>query len=184
MLREAIAAGSALGQQAAPLMERGQLVPDDLLIEIVRERLSRPDSGAGYLLDGFPRTVNQAQAFARMYDGQSQAAPPFVFLFELSRDEILRRLSGRRMCPSCQTTYHLYSNPPRVPGVCDKDGEALVQRDDDKETAVARRLEEYESRTAPLVSFYDQTARFHRIDAASAVDDVFAQIMKSLGRAS
>jgi adenylate kinase len=180
MLREAVAADTALGRQAAPLMERGQLVPDDLLIGIVTERLGRADAQAGYLLDGFPRTVAQAEAFARL----NARADNHVFLFVLPQAEILRRLSGRRLCPVCQSTYHVYSNPPRVDGKCDREGAALIQRDDDKEGAVARRLEEYESRTAPLVDFYGHGTRFHRVDAARSVDEVYAEIVERLGAAS
>lgn len=178
MLRDAVAAGTPLGRQAAPLMERGELVPDELLIRIVRERLGRPDAAAGYVLDGFPRTLQQAEAFSKM-DAVS-AGLSQVFLFQLPKAEVLRRLSGRRWCPVCQSTYHVDSNPPTVPGRCDVEGAQLIQRDDDAESAVARRLEEYETRTAPLVKFYDRSTRFHRVDASRGVGEVFADLVGRL----
>ncbi len=179
MLREAVANRTGVGRKAAPLMEKGELVPDDLLIEIVRERLGMADAASGYLLDGFPRTLAQAQALVGMAGGNPSEG--HVFLFELPRAEVLQRLSGRRLCPVCQSTYHVDSNPPRIAGRCDRDGAELIQRDDDKEAAVAKRLEEYELRTAPLVAFYRGRPGFHRVDAARTVDAVYRHIVSQLG---
>lgn len=172
MLRDAIARGTPLGLQAGPLMEKGGLVPDDLLIGIIQERLLQPDCQNGYILDGFPRTLRQAEGFQHMVGGD-QTSEVLVFSVEVPRDELLQRLSGRRWCPTCQTTYHLQNNPPRVEGRCDLDGTALVQREDDKETAVRRRLAEYDDRTAPLIEYYRKRARFHRVDGYRPVDVVF-----------
>ncbi|MGE0456323.1 MAG: adenylate kinase [Vicinamibacteria bacterium] len=179
MLREAIAGGTPLGKQAGPLMEKGGLVPDELLIGLIDERLARPDCRPGYILDGFPRTLGQAQGFeARLGDGGSSGF--VVFNFEVPRAELLRRLSGRRWCPGCQATFHVSNNPPRKQGVCDRCGTALIQREDDKETAVARRLREYDERTAPLIGYYGSRAGYRQIDGNRAVDVVFAELRGGL----
>jgi adenylate kinase len=175
MLRDAIARETPLGRQAGPLMEKGGLVPDDLLIGIIQERILEPDCRAGYILDGFPRTLAQAEGFEGMVGGDV-TADVHVFSVEVPRDELLKRLSGRRWCPTCQTTYHVVNNPPRVEGRCDRDGTALVQREDDKETAVRRRLSEYDQRTAPLIEYYRERARFHRVDGYRPVDTVFQDL--------
>jgi adenylate kinase len=175
MLRDAIARGTPLGQQAGPLMEKGGLVPDDLLVGIIQERILEPDCRAGFILDGFPRTIAQAEGFEGMVGGDV-TADVHVFSVEVPREELLKRLSGRRWCPVCQTTYHVYNNPPRVEGRCDREGAQLVQREDDKETAVRRRLAEYDQRTAPLIEYYRARARFHRVDGYRPVDIVFEDL--------
>jgi adenylate kinase len=180
MLREAIAAGTALGRQAGPLMEKGGLVPDDLLIALIQERLVGGDTARGYILDGFPRTMRQAQGFETMMGGDV-TAEVFVFNVDVPRDELLRRLSGRRWCPTCQATYHIYNNPPRVPGRCDRDNSALIQREDDKEVAVARRLSDYDAATAPLIDWYRTRARFFDIDGYRPVDHVFRDLEGIIG---
>ena len=172
ILREAIARETPLGKQAAPLMEKGGLVPDEILIGIIQERILEPDCRAGYILDGFPRTIRQAEGFEGMAGGDI-TADVHVFHVEVPREELLKRLSGRRWCPRCQTTYHMIHNPPQVEGRCDRDGAALVQREDDKETAVRRRLLEYEERTWPLIEYYRERARFYRVDGHRPVDAVF-----------
>jgi adenylate kinase len=176
ILRDAIAAGTPLGQQAGPLMEKGGLVPDELLIGIVQERILQPDCRAGYIFDGFPRTLRQAEGFEGMVGGDLTATM-LIFNVDVPRGELLRRLSGRRWCPKCQATYHLEANPPREDSRCDRDGTPLIQREDDKETAVARRLAEYDQRTAPLIEYYRGRARFHTVDGHRAVDAVFAELV-------
>jgi len=179
MLREAIAAGTPLGREAAPIMERGELVTDELLVGIVRERLARPDTGFGYILDGFPRTVRQAEGLAEM-DAEVRQGRFVVINFEVPRAELLRRLSGRRLCPKCQATYHVDNNRPSRDLACDNDGAALIQREDDKEQAVSRRLAEYEQRTAPLIDYYRQRASFHEVDGHKAVEAVFGRLTDML----
>jgi adenylate kinase len=175
MLREAIARGTPLGRKVAPLMEKGGLVPDDLLIALISERLQQPDCAKGYILDGFPRTLPQAERLTTMVQGQA-TADYVVFDVEVPRQELLLRLSGRRWCPTCQSTYHMTYNLPKKDSLCDRDGTALIQREDDKEVAVARRLAEYDERTAPLVDYYRQRSRFNRIDGHRNVDRVFEDL--------
>jgi adenylate kinase len=176
MLRDAIARGTALGKQAAPLIEKGQLVPDDLLIGMIGERLHGSDCAHGYILDGFPRTLNQAKAFTEMVDGNGEDAEFLVLQVEVPREELLRRLSGRRWCPKCQATYHVDNNPPKSEGVCDRDGSPVIQREDDKEAAVERRLRDYDKLTAPLVEYYRGRSRFHEVNGHKAPDVVFAEL--------
>lgn len=178
MLRDAIAQGTPLGKQAAPFIDRGGLVPDDLLIGMVGERIGRDDCKDGFILDGFPRTLLQAEGLEQMRGG---AASGFVvFDIEVPREELLRRLSGRRLCPTCQATYHLQTNPPRSAGVCDRDGSPLVQREDDKEAAVALRLSEYDARTRPLIAYFRARSRFHTIDGYRPRDVVFGELQQHL----
>jgi len=182
MLREAIASGTPLGKQAEPLMGRGNLVPDDLLIALVRERTTREDCARGFVLDGFPRTVRQAEGLAQMSDGE--VSDWTVFSVEVPREELLRRLSGRRWCPRCQATHHLTSDPPKMDGVCDNDGEPLVQRDDDREEVVARRLQQYAARTEPLIGYYRERADMVEIDGNRPMEAVFADLKKHVGVAA
>ena len=181
MLRDAIAAGTALGRVAGPLMEKGGLVPDDLLNGIIEERLCQPDAARGYILDGFPRTLRQAEGFETMTRGDLTERV-FVINVEVPRPELLKRLSGRRWCPHCQSTYHVENNPPKDDSLCDKDRTLLIQREDDKETAVARRLAEYDERTAPLIEYYRGRSRFFTVDGHRPPDAVFAELKGIVGR--
>jgi adenylate kinase len=181
MLREAIAAGTALGRVAGPLMEKGGLVPDDLLIGLMEERLGQPDCAKGYILDGFPRTLRQAEGFEHMKRGDV-THEMYVFNVEVPREELLRRLSGRRWCPHCQSTYHVDNNPPKDDSLCDKDRTLLIQREDDKETAVARRLAEYDERTAPLIDYYRERSRFYTVNGYRPPDAVFADLKSLVGK--
>ena len=179
ILREAIARGTALGRQAEPWVEQGGLVPDELLIGIIRERVLQPDCDPGYILDGFPRTIVQAEGFESMV-GHGRASDLIVLSVQVPREELLKRLSGRRWCPSCQATYHVDNSRPRVDALCDRDGTQLIQREDDKETAVARRLTEYDRRTEPLIDFYRERARFRSIDGDRSVDAVFRDVQQAV----
>ena len=151
MLRAAVKAGSPLGRQAKKFMDAGALVPDDVIIGLVKERIKQPDSARGFLFDGFPRTIPQADAL-------KSAGVNLDYVVELNVDdaEIIKRLSGRRVHPASGRTYHVAFNPPRVPGKDDATGDVLIQRDDDKEETVRKRLEVYHSQTKPLVAYYSK----------------------------
>jgi adenylate kinase len=178
MLRDAIAKKTKLGSEASPLMEKGHLVPDDLLVKMIAERTSEKDCSLGYVLDGFPRTLPQAKGLEQMPGGDPRGF--IVFDFEVPRPVLMERLSGRRWCPKCQATFHVVNDPPRKPGVCDKCGTKLVQRDDDRETVVAERLREYDERTFPLIEYYGARARVVRIDGNRLQDQVFQDLLQAV----
>ena len=179
MLRAAIARGTPLGIQVHPYMEAGSLVPDHLLVALVRERIAEPDCGCGFVLDGFPRTLPQARGLEEMTGGDPRAW--VVFDFEVPRPVLMRRLSGRRWCPSCQATYHLVNDPPKRDGLCDACGAGLVQREDDRESVVAKRLQEYDERTFPLIEYYRTRARMVPVDGDRPMDVVFRDLLDAVG---
>jgi len=173
MLRTAIAKDTAFGRKVHPVVETGDLVPDDLLVALVRERIAEPDCDRGFVLDGFPRTLPQARGLEEMI---CEPRGRVVFDFEVPRPVLMRRLSGRRWCPSCQATFHLVNDPPRREGVCDVCGTPLLQREDDHETVVAKRLQEYDERKLPLVEYYRTRGRTVRIDGDRPMDVVFRDL--------
>jgi adenylate kinase len=153
MLRDAAAAGTPLGREAKGYMDKGALVPDDVIIRMIAERLRRPDAGRGFLLDGFPRTIAQAEGLEHLLKDLGQPLERVVY-FDVSEPELLRRLTGRRVCRACQTAFHLVSAPPTRAGVCDRCGGQLYQREDDSEATVRHRLGVYARQTAPLLDWY------------------------------
>jgi adenylate kinase len=153
MLREAAAAGTSLGLEAKRYMDTGALVPDDVIIRMIAERLRQPDARRGFLLDGFPRTIAQAEGLERLLKDMDQPLERVVY-FDVSEPELLRRLTGRRVCRACQTAFHLVSAPPKTSGVCDRCGGELYQRADDSEATVLNRLAVYARQTAPLLDWY------------------------------
>jgi len=155
MLREAVAAGTPLGREAKGYMDQGALVPDDVIIRMMGERLGKADAGRGFILDGFPRTIAQAEALAKLLKDLGQTLDTVIY-FDVSEPELLRRLTGRRVCRACGHSYHMTSNPPKRAGVCDQCGGELYQRDDDAETTVRKRLDVYQRQTAPLLDYYRQ----------------------------
>jgi adenylate kinase len=183
MLRVAVKAGSPLGIKAKHFMDSGELVPDDLIINLVKERLTEPDCINGYLFDGFPRTIPQAEAMK-----QAGVAIDYVVEIDVPFDEIIVRMSGRRVHPASGRTYHVKFNPPKVEGKDDATGEPLVQRDDDREETVRKRLAVYHQQTEPLVNFYSEWAasgqagapQVHRIDGMGAVEEVRDRIFAAL----
>ena len=179
MLREAVKNGSELGKAARGYMERGELVPDDLICKMIIEKLLEGNTEAGFILDGFPRTQPQAEALDRELEelGRSLTA---ALLFEVSEDEVLTRLSGRRVCVKNGHNYHVKYNRPKHEDRCDLDGSRLIQRDDDREDSVRRRLAEYREKTEPLIGYYEDQALLRRIDAARTADDVRDQIRATL----
>jgi adenylate kinase len=180
MLREALAAGTALGQEAKRFMDQGALVPDEVIIGLMRERLEKPDAAKGFILDGFPRTIAQAEALARLLKDAGQSLDAVIF-FEVSEPELLRRLTGRRVCSQCQTTYHLVSAPPKKAGVCDRCGGELYQREDDSEETVRRRLEVYARQTAPLLDYYRQRSLLTIVPGEGPIESIRQAIRRAVG---
>jgi len=183
MLRAAVKAGTALGVAAKKVMDAGQLVSDDIIIGLVRERLKEPDCGNGYLFDGFPRTIAQAEAMRH-----SGVDLDFVLEIDVDPNEIIRRMSGRRVHPGSGRSYHVKFNPPKVAGKDDVTGEPLIQRDDDKEETVRKRLEVYKQQTRPLVEYYSKWAaqgdarapKYRRIPGVGSVDEIRNRALAAL----
>lgn len=164
-----------LGKLAKSYMDRGDLVPDDVTIRMVEDRLQQPDCAHGAIMDGFPRNLNQATAFDKLTEpyGGVRVAP----LIQVDDDETIRRITGRRSCRTCGAVYHIIYNPPKVEGVCDIDGGELYQRDDDKEETVRNRLFVYYKQTAPLIGYYFAKGILHEIDGSQSIEDVQRALM-------
>jgi adenylate kinase len=177
MLRENIAKGTPLGAKAKPLMERGELVPDSLVLKMVAARIERPDCSHGFVFDGFPRTVAQAQYLGELLK-QHGFRQPVVIHFAIDPALLMRRITGRRMCKVGGEIYNLFERPPRVQGKCDIDGGELEQRPDDREEVVAPRLLAYQKQTAPLVAYYRRLGRLREVDAAKSVDEVARRVLE------
>ncbi|HKN07140.1 MAG TPA: adenylate kinase [Thermoplasmata archaeon] len=175
MLRAAAAARTPLGLEADGHIRAGRLVPDDLVLRILHERLNQPDARGGYLLDGFPRNLAQAEALGTF------AEVDRVISFDISPDLLVRRLSDRRLCPKCQSVYNVSSKPPKVADRCDHDGTALIQRPDDRPEAVTTRLKVYAEQTAPLLEYYRKRGLLRGIDASGTPDEVAARLRRALG---
>lgn len=182
ILREAVDAGTPLGDQAHKFMARGELVPDDVIIDIVEERLRQADCAPGWLLDGFPRTLAQAQALDAMIE-RMRCRLNLVVLLEVSPDEVVARNSFRRSCPVCGATYHLKSRPPREDMVCDECRVALVHREDDKEEVIRRRIGVYMEQTSPLIEFYRAKGLLQSVDGHLTMDEVTREILDLVERA-
>ena len=181
MLREHISKGTPLGLKAKPIMARGELVPDSLVLKMVADRIDREDCYHGFVFDGFPRTVTQAKYLGELLK-QHGLNQPFVIHMVIGRSALLKRLTGRRTCKVGGEIYNIYDRPPKVEGVCDKDGGELLQRPDDTEEVVAPRLHAYEKQTAPLVSFYRRLNSLDDIDATKSVEEVQQQVADSVER--
>lgn len=177
--RLAMKLGTPIGIKAKEYIDRGDLVPDDITIGIVEERLQQPDCKKGFLLDGFPRTLAQAEALDQILGRLSMSLDHVVDL-KVDRDRLLARITGRRICKTCGATYHLVFNPPKVEGICDKDGGELYQRADDNEESVATRLDEYSNKTAPLLSFYENKDLLRQIDGEQDIHQVSEDLVSLL----
>jgi len=171
MLREAVAAGTPLGREAKRIMESGALVPDNVMIGLIAERLRQPDAANGFILDGFPRTIAQAEALDRLLKDLGQKLDGVLF-FEVSEPELLRRLTGRRLCRQCQTAFHVASAPPAREGICDRCGGELYQREDDSEATVRNRLGVYNRQTAPLLDYYRERGLLTPINGEGAIGTI------------
>lgn len=172
LLREAVKNQTPLGKKAKEYMDRGELVPDELIVQLIEETM--PKDG-NVILDGFPRTVNQALALEEMLKGKGEKILKVLF-FDVPDEVIVDRLSGRRVCSKCGAVYHVKYNPPKVEGVCDLCGGTLVQRDDDKEEVVRKRLEVYRKQTQPLIEFYQEKGIIYKLDAGKGVEELFEEV--------
>lgn len=179
IFRAAVKNGTPLGLKAKEYMNKGELVPDEIVVGIVRERITQPDCEEGFLLDGFPRTVAQAEALNETLSAKDQEIDS-VILLEVIDDAIVKRLTARRICRSCGATYNTATGPAKVDGVCDKCGAELYQRDDDTEATVSNRLSVYHKETSPLIEFYQKSGKLLTVDGMMPVDKVFAEIKNRL----
>lgn len=182
MLRDAIARGTELGRLARPIMERGELVSDGLVLGMVEERLSQPDSAGGVVLDGFPRTVPQAERLDAILE-RLGFGKPLVIDLDVAHDALIRRLSGRWTCSVGGEIYSIYDAPPKVPGICDRDGGKLVQRADDRAEVVAERLKAYDSKTKPLEDYYRRRGVLEVLDGSGSMEEVSRALAAILERA-
>ncbi len=181
ILRKAVREGTDLGKLAGPLMASGAYVPDELVIGIVEERLKEQDCAQGFILDGFPRTIPQAEALERMLDKLGKQLEAVVSL-EVPHEKLIERGSGRRSCPTCGSIYHVYQSPPKRSGFCDKDGAGLIQREDDKAEVIEKRLVKYDTETAPLKQFYAQRGLLKSIDGVGPPEGIYEELKKAVGR--
>jgi adenylate kinase len=179
ILRAAVRDETELGRTAKQYMDRGDLVPDDVIVDVIAERVDSPEARDGFILDGFPRTMPQAEALDRKLEELGRAVPA-VLLIDVSDDEVMRRLGGRRTCEENGHVFHVEFNPPKQDGVCDLDGSELLVRDDDKPEVIRNRLEQYHAKTEPLVDYYNQRSVLRRIDGAAAPDEAADAIRRTL----
>lgn len=180
MFREAVKQETSLGREAKRFMDKGDLVPDEITIGIVRERLSQDDCAQGFILDGFPRTVPQAESLERTLADLCRKLDRVIYI-HVSHDELVKRLTGRRICKQCGAPYHILFNPPQREGICDKCGGELHQRPDDNEETVSNRLDINFKQTRPLLDFYAQKKLLVKIDGEQSIEEVFKDTMVSVG---
>ncbi len=183
ILRSAVKNQTQMGLEAKKYMDAGELVPDSVVIGIVKDRLQEPDTAKGFLMDGFPRTIPQAEALDKALETLDRAISKTVVLL-VEEDLLIKRLTGRRICRSCQAPFHIYFNTAKVEGVCDACGGELYQRDDDTEATVRNRLEVYRAQTEPLIGYYDNQGVVARVDGAQLPDKTFDDIRAALGPAA
>ena len=179
ILRAAVKEQTPLGVEAQGYMDQGQLVPDEVVVGIVRERLIASDCNGGFILDGFPRTLPQAEALDVTLQEMKREID-HVISVDVNNEELLKRLTGRRTCRTCGTMYHLMFNPPKKDGICDQCGGELYQRDDDQEATIRARLQVYEEQTAPLIAYYREKGLLRAIDGMGAIEKIFGEIVKAI----
>lgn len=180
LLRAAVAAGTPLGKEAKSYMNKGALVPDSVVLGMVEERLKQDDAKKGYILDGFPRNTRQAEELDRMLDSLKMPLNAALSV-DVPFDDLMKRLTGRRTCRSCGQMYNVYFNPPKENGKCDKCGSELFQRDDDKEETIKKRLEVYNSQTAPLIEYYGKKNILKTVSGTGGIDEIFDKVCNALG---
>jgi adenylate kinase len=182
LLRANVSQGTALGKLAKSVLDKGELVSDELVNDMVAERLKASDTVSGYILDGFPRTLGQADWLDGHLSATGNKLPVIAVSIQVGYNQLLRRITGRRSCPVCKSIYNIYLQPPRVDELCDLDGTPLVRRSDDTEEVFERRMREYESQTAPVVEHYRALGRFEVVDGEQPVSAVTAEVMKAVVR--
>ncbi len=180
MLREAVKAGSDLGRQVKAIMEKGGLVPDETVVALFQDRAAQSDAVSGFILDGFPRNVEQAEALRKILE-QDGGLIDHVVSIEVPEEELVRRLSGRRTCRGCQNLYHVESNPPATAGQCDGCGAELFQRADDNEKTIRERFRVYANKTEPLVDYYEKAGLLRRVAGTGTVDQIFTAVCARIG---
>lgn len=180
IFRANIKQGTELGKKAKTYMDAGELVPDELVCDLVVDRIQQDDCTEGFILDGFPRTIPQAEALTNALNAIEQKME-YALNIDVPDENIIHRMAGRRACVGCGATYHVEFNPPKVQDVCDACGEALVLRDDDKPETVMNRLNVYHEQTKPLIDYYEKQGIVHTIDGTQTMDQVFSDIRKILG---
>lgn len=181
IFRANIKNNTELGQKAKTYMDKGELVPDELVVDLIMDRFKEADCVNGYVLDGFPRTISQAEALDKALAANNEAVD-FAINVEVPDENIINRMSGRRACVGCGATYHIQFNAPKVEGVCDTCGEKLILRDDDKPETVKNRLSVYHEQTQPLIDYYSKKGVLAEVDGTQAMDDVFNAIVNVLGK--
>ena len=181
IFRAALKEGTPMGLKAKTYMDKGELVPDDVVIGVVQERLSKPDLDKGYMLDGFPRTLGQAKALDKMLESQDKSINHAV-LVDVPDEELVKRLSGRRTCrnSACGAMFHVMFNPPKADGVCDICGSELYQRDDDNEKTIRERLAVYNNQTAPLIQYYADKDLLRKVQGVGPIEEIFGRIEKAI----
>src|SRR5512135_268790 len=180
LLRAAVAAGTPIGKEAKTFMDKGELVPDRVVLGMVEERLKRDDCKKGYILDGFPRNTAQAEALDKMLGGLGMSLTAALSV-DVPFDDLMKRLTGRRTCKACGQMFNVYSNAPKKEGVCDKCGGALFQRDDDKEETIKKRLDVYDTQTAPLIDYYNKKGIMKTVMGVGSINDIFNKVTAVLG---
>ncbi len=179
LFRQAQNSGTELGNTAKSYMEKGLLVPDEITVKMVLERISEPDCANGFILDGFPRNLEQAKALEKVLNDKGQGIDKVVYI-KVPEEELVRRLAGRRICRNCQTPYHVTDMPPKVEGKCDRCGGELYQRPDDKEETVRSRIKVYSEETAPLVDYYRKAGKLLEVDGAQGAKKVTNELVDAL----
>ncbi len=187
ILRENVARGTELGKKAKAIMERGDLVPDPLVEDMVADRLNQADCNRGFILDGFPRTVAQAEWLdqylrGKLFENEKECRQPVVIDIAVGYNQLLQRLTGRRTCPACGRIYNVHSQPPKVDNLCDVDGTPLITRKDDREDVISERLKAYEKQTLPLTDYYRAKGRLVEVNGDRAMDAVTADVLGTLER--
>jgi adenylate kinase len=180
LLRAAVAADTELGRKAKDAMDAGKLVADDIVVGMIRERLRQKDTRFGFILDGFPRSIGQAEALDKMLDAEGKPLQKAILL-DVKFENLLKRITGRRACSVCGHLYNVYFSPPKKEGVCDHDGGELMQRPDDNEEVISKRLKVYQDQTAPLIDYYKKQSKFGSVNGEGSMDEIFERIQKVLG---